>query len=285
MIEVDTIKALRETVRAWRRGARVVALVPTMGNLHDGHLNLVRRAQREADRVVVSIFVNPTQFAPGEDYAAYPRTFAQDRASLEAVGADAVFAPPVEEVYPRGPEQATRVEVGGLSDILCGASRPGHFVGVATVVSMLFNMVTPDMAVFGEKDYQQLAIIRRMVRELHIPVQVLGEPTTREASGLAMSSRNRYLDEQERARAPALYRSLREAAEALSAGERDFRKLEDRGWQQLEQAGMQPDYFSVRCQGDLGAPEQATRAFVVLAAARLSRARLIDNVTVDAGSP
>ncbi len=281
MLEVNTIEALREQVGAWRCEARRIALVPTMGNLHEGHLNLVRRALREADRVVMSVFVNPTQFAPGEDYDRYPRTFARDKEQLRALGADLMFVPSVDEVYPDGLEQATRVEVVGLTEILCGASRPGHFIGVATVVNMLFNMVAPDVAVFGEKDYQQLVIIRSMARELHLPVDVLGEPTARAASGLALSSRNGYLSADERGRATALHRSLKEIAEALKNGERDFPALESRGRERLAAAGLEPEYVSVR-QQDLSAPDAGTRAFVVLAAARLGRARLIDNIRIEA---
>jgi len=227
---------------------------------------------------VVSIFVNPTQFGPGEDFASYPRTYAEDKANLEALGVYMVFAPSVDEVYPHGPDHATQVEVGGLSDILCGASRPGHFIGVATVVNMLFNMVQPDVAVFGEKDYQQLTIIRRMVQELHIPVQIAGVPTAREPSGLALSSRNRYLDPDERDRAPALYRALQEVAASLRAGERDFAALEARGLERLEAAGMQPDYCAIRQREDLTAPEADSNDLVVLAAAWLGGARLIDNI-------
>lgn len=280
MLEARTIAELRTILGEWRRASQRIGLVPTMGNLHQGHLNLVRRALREADRVVVSVFVNPTQFAPGEDYQDYPRTFEQDWEQLEALGVDMVFAPSVGEMYPDGTKHATCIDVGDLGEILCGDSRPGHFKGMASVVNMLLNLTHPDVAVFGQKDYQQLVVIRRMVCDLHIPVAILGEPTARESSGLALSSRNRYLSENERRRAPALYHALQKASAALSAGERDFRKLEAKGCAELEEAGLQPEYFTVREAGDLAAPDPESGEFVVMAAARLGHARLIDNIVV-----
>lgn len=257
-----------------------VALVPTMGNLHAGHLSLVRAARERADSVVVSVFVNPMQFGPGEDYAEYPRTLEEDAAALAGEGVDLVFAPESGQMYPSG-DPATRVTVTGLSEILCGEDRPGHFEGVATVVAMLLNLVTPDLAVFGEKDYQQLAVIRRMAAELHLPVEIVGAPTVREADGLAMSSRNQYLSMDERAMAPVLYAALCEAAERLRAGDRDYAGIETEGRQRLAAAGFRPDYFAVRA-ADLGPPKPAARELRVLAAGRLGRARLIDNLAVRA---
>ena len=272
---------LRRVVGEWRRERQVVALVPTMGNLHAGHGSLVERAATRADRVVVSIFVNPLQFGPGEDFASYPRTLEADMARLAGVPCDLVFAPGVETMYPGGRESVARIEVPGVSEGLCGASRPGHFTGVATVVAKLFNLVTPDLAVFGEKDFQQLAVIGKMVRDLCFPVEIVAAPTVREPDGLAMSSRNAYLSPEERARAPALYGALVEAAETLRAGSRDFVALQQRGMDNLRSAGLVPDYFEVRRREDLAAPAAADARLVVLAAAKLGRARLIDNLPVD----
>lgn len=279
METLETIPDLRQRRGAWRQSGERVALVPTMGNLHAGHLALVREARRWAERTVVSIFVNPLQFGPSEDFAAYPRTLARDRDLLAAAGTDLLFAPPVDAVYPRGQAEQTRVEVPGLSDILCGETRPGHFAGVATVVCKLFNMVQPDLAVFGEKDFQQLLVIRRMVEDLCLPVEVQGLATVREADGLAMSSRNAYLTADERRRAPAVCRTLRLAGEGLQAG-LDREEVERRGIEDLTAAGLRPDYFSVRRAQDLAAPTAEDLDLVVLAAAYLGRARLIDNLRV-----
>jgi pantoate--beta-alanine ligase len=251
-----------------------------MGNLHAGHLELVRRARERADRTVVSIFVNPLQFGPSEDLAAYPRTLEADRKRLAEAGADLLFAPGVEEVYPGGQAGQTRVEVPGISDILCGASRPGHFTGVATVVCKLFNMVQPDLAVFGEKDFQQLMVIRRMTADLSMPVEILGAPTVREPDGLAMSSRNGYLNEEERQRAPRLQQTLRSAAQALQRGE-SVVGVESRAAAELAAAGFEPDYFSVRRAADLGEPGADEHELVILAAAHLGQTRLIDNIRAD----
>ncbi|ROR32875.1 pantoate--beta-alanine ligase [Inmirania thermothiophila] len=278
---VHTRQAVAAQVAAWRAEGLEVGFVPTMGNLHEGHLRLVDRALEMAPRVVVSVFVNPMQFGPGEDYERYPRTLEADLALLEARGAHLLFAPEVAEIYPRPMEETTRVEVPGLSDILCGAFRPGHFVGVATVVAKLLHIVRPDVAVFGRKDYQQLVIIRRMVEDLCIPVRIEGVDTVREPDGLAMSSRNAYLTADERVRAPELHGALAEAAARLRAGEDDFAAVEAAGRARLEAAGMRPDYFAVRRAADLAEPAPGERALVVLAAARLGSARLIDNVVVE----
>ncbi|MEA3410205.1 MAG: pantoate--beta-alanine ligase [Pseudomonadota bacterium] len=280
MHKVGDIAALREIVRSWRAAGERVGLVPTMGNLHAGHLGLVRRAKALAPRVVVSIFVNPTQFDRRDDLAAYPRTLEHDTDLLMEADVDLLFAPNESEIYPSGTENAAFVDVPSLSGILCGASRPGHFRGVATVVSKLFNMVQPDLAVFGEKDCQQLAVIRRLVHGLDFPVQVFGVPTFREGDGLAMSSRNRYLTPQERSRAPALYGMLKRISEALREGERDYAALEGDGIHELRESGFDPDYVSIRRQGDLRQPSTDDKELVVLAAARLGAARLIDNVIV-----
>lgn len=275
---VHYIRELRAEVRVWRERRETVGLVPTMGNLHAGHLALVEEARARCDRVVVSVFVNPTQFTPGEDYETYPRSLDRDCAVLEPMGVDSVFAPPVEEVYPDGPGARTRVELPELTGILCGATRPGHFTGVATVVAKLFNIVQPDVAVFGRKDFQQFIVIRRMVRDLDVPVEIVGSPTVREADGLAMSSRNWYLSARERPLATAINRMLRRVAQRLEAGERDIAALETEGRRELEAAGLRPDYVAVRRRDDLGSPTAGDRALVVLAAAYLGRTRLIDNI-------
>jgi len=280
MQTLTTIAELRQQVRAWRQNGERIALVPTMGNLHAGHLQLVDEARRCADRVVVSIFVNPMQFsdAGGGDFERYPRTFEADRGKLEASGADLLFFPSQQEMYPAGFENVTRVEVPGISDILCGAFRPGHFVGVATVVAKLFNMVQPDVAVFGEKDFQQLLVIRRLTEELCFPVEILGVPTVREASGLAMSSRNQYLTAEERERAAILYRTLQAAKTRLQAGEGTIATVESEALATLADAGFRPEYFTVRRARDLHPATPGDTELVILAAAWLGEARLIDNI-------
>jgi pantoate--beta-alanine ligase len=273
--------ALRAQLDDWRQAGLRIGLVPTMGNLHAGHLDLVHAAARQAHRVVVSIFVNPLQFGANEDFASYPRTLAEDLARLAAVDCHAVFTPDEATMYPGGRAGTTRIEVPGLSGILCGKSRPGHFAGVATVVAKLFNLVQPQLAVFGEKDRQQLTVIRRMATELCFPVEILAVPTRREADGLAMSSRNRYLEPGERAAAPAVYRALRTAADALGAGGRDFVALQQAGMDNIRSAGLDPEYFEIRREETLEPPQAADRRLVILAAARLGGARLIDNVAVE----
>lgn len=277
---IQDIAPLRRQLAQWRQAGERIALVPTMGNLHAGHLHLVEVARTHADRVVVSIFVNPLQFGAGEDLDAYPRTPAEDATRLEQAGVDLLFMPAEQTIYPHGRDGLTQVEVPGIGDILCGASRPGHFRGVATVVCKLFNLVQPDLACFGNKDFQQLAVLRRMVRDLDIPVQMLGVDTVREADGLAMSSRNGYLSAGERQQAPALYRCLQGIADRLTAGERDFARLEQQAGQQLQLAGLRPDYVSIRCADDLRPAEPEAGDLVILAAAYLGRARLIDNLLI-----
>lgn len=274
-----------DALAVWREaGKGRLGLVPTMGNLHAGHIALVDAARAQCRRVVTSIFVNPLQFGPDEDLHSYPRTFEADCAALEAAGVDAVFAPSVAQMYPYGGRSATTVHVADVTDMLCGTRRPGHFEGVATVVAKLFNLVRPDLAFFGEKDYQQLVVIRRMAEDLCTGIDVVGVPTVREADGLARSSRNQYLEPAQRKRAATLAAALRDCCERLAAGEQDFRALEARGWARLVDAGFEPDYFEVR-DANLGAPTPDTRRFRVLAAGHLGRARLIDNMGVSvAGS-
>jgi len=279
MLCFDRIQPLREQLSVWRKQGQSIALVPTMGNLHAGHLSLVKKAQQIADRTVATIFVNPTQFVPGEDYAAYPRTFEDDRKALEATGTDVLFHPDVHEMYPDGAGPQTRVTVTGLDDIFCGKFRPGHFSGVATVVTKLFNITEPDVALFGEKDYQQLLVIRRLVRDLDMPVEIVGMATVREDDGLALSSRNQYLSVTERRTAPMLYRTLLQISEEIKKGRTDYAKLEDDAVVHLIQAGFRPEYLSIRRASDLGEAGH-DRNLIVLAVAWLGRARLIDNVLV-----
>jgi len=274
-----SVAALRVQVAQWRKDGLRVAFVPTMGALHDGHLSLVKSGLAEADRVVVSIFVNPTQFGPNEDFAAYPRTEQADVAKLAGAGASAAYVPSVEEMYPAG--AATTVHVAGVSDGLCGTFRPGHFDGVATVVAKLLNQVQPDVALFGEKDFQQLQVIRRMARDLDLPVAIRGVPTLREADGLAMSSRNAYLSAQERATAPVLHRTLSEVAARLQAGAEAAPVLKD-GIAAILAAGFgSVDYLELRSVEDLTPLERLDRPARLIVAARLGKARLIDNIAVN----
>ncbi|MCF5656008.1 pantoate--beta-alanine ligase, partial [Pseudomonas poae] len=250
----------------------------TMGNLHDGHATLVTKAAQQADFVVASIFVNPLQFGANEDLDKYPRTLAADQERLLQAGCNLLFAPTVEEMYPEGMSGQTRVSVPHVSEGLCGASRPGHFEGVATVVSKLFNMVQPDIAVFGQKDYQQLAVIRAMVHDLNMPIQIIGEPTVRAEDGLALSSRNGFLSEQERAIAPVLYRSLSHIAAAIKAGDHDFASLRAEQVRQIEAAGLRLDYLEVRQGVHLRPATAQDQDIVILVAAFLGSTRLIDNL-------
>lgn len=268
---------VRDVVRSWRARSERVAFVPTMGNLHSGHLALVDAAHEKADHVVVSIFVNPTQFGPSEDFARYPRTEIEDEMKLGKQDVDLLFLPSVEEMYPGGTGETTFVEVPELSDQLCGAHRPGHFRGVATVVARLFNIVQPDVALFGEKDFQQLLVIRRMARDLAFPVEIFGVPTSRADDGLALSSRNQYLSAEERELAPRLRVTLEETAKKIRAGVRDIASLERDAMQSLERLGFQPEYVAVRRAVDLE-PPAAGEDLVILVAARLGSTRLIDNL-------
>lgn len=278
MIDTFTeLDALRERVRSWKRDGLRVAFVPTMGNLHDGHFSLVKLARTHADRVVASVFVNPTQFGPNEDFARYPRTPDADARGLEAAGCDALWLPSVEAMYPYGVEATVRVQVPNVTTTLEGVSRPGHFDGVATVVSRLFNQVQPDVAVFGRKDYQQLAVVRYMVRDLAFPIEIVGADIVREANGLAMSSRNQYLSADERAQAAQISRCLAAMADAVRAGE-PREAVETGASQRLVEAGFEPDYAVLR-RPDLTVPATGeTGSMVALIAARLGRTRLIDNL-------
>ncbi len=280
---MDTISAiaqLRDRVNQWQASGERIAFVPTMGNLHAGHLELIKAAAGKGSRVLVSIFVNPLQFAPGEDFEKYPRTLADDREQLSGLSVDCLFTPDTEILYPRGKSGTAMVVVPELSDVLCGASRPGHFAGVATVVAKLFNLVQPSVALFGKKDYQQLLIIRRMVQDLNFPTEIIGVETVREHDGLAMSSRNQYLSAGERAKAPELFRVLSDVKRSIMGGARDYPRLEQDAMQALSAHGFAPEYVEVRRSDDLLRPSDHDQSLVLLAAARLGQARLIDNLEI-----
>lgn len=280
MRTVHTVSELREAVDEYRRQGNRIALVPTMGNLHAGHLALVHDARQRADIVITSIFVNPLQFGPNEDLDNYPRTLAEDQDRLADAGSDLVFAPSAREVYPNGIEYHTHVTVPVITELHCGASRPGHFTGVATVVTILFNMVRPDVAVFGEKDFQQLAVIRKLTRDLCLPIEIIGMPTFRESDGLAMSSRNNYLTESERRKAVRLYEMLCETAERIREGRRDFSTLSDEAIKTLDREGFHPDYFNIVNSDSLEPAGYDDSRITILGAAWLGRTRLIDNVSL-----
>lgn len=280
MQTVSSMHDVREHVRGWHAAHQTVALVPTMGNLHEGHLYLARLARKVADRVAMSIFVNPTQFGAGEDFEHYPRTFDEDRAKLVAEGTvDLLFVPDEREIYPFGTAHAVRVVLPPLADELCGASRPGHFNGVATVVCRLLNIVQPDVAVLGRKDYQQLVLLERMVADLSMPTRIVSGATMREPDGLAMSSRNRYLTAEERAKAPVLHEALERVRARLLEGATEHATLARDAVESLRAAGFEPDYVEIRMASDLARPPPGAAAadLIVLGAARLGRARLIDN--------
>lgn len=279
---ISTVAEMRELVTAWREAGDTISLVPTMGNLHAGHMSLVTLAAEHAEHVIASVFVNPTQFGPDEDFSEYPRTFDMDQRRLARAGVDALFAPTVEEMYPAGVDVATQVQVpvSELSSQLEGEWRPGHFTGVASVVCRLFNICTPDVAVFGQKDYQQLLVLRRMVADLHLPITIFAAPTERADSGLALSSRNSYLSDEQKEQAVALQASLAAAGEAVRSGQTDFASVEAEGRRQLEAAGLSPEYFTVRRAADLSVAEERHANLVILAAARLGDVRLLDNILV-----
>ena len=276
MQTISTISELRRIIHTWKTQGDSVAFVPTMGNLHDGHLHLVKEAKNKAQRVVVSIFVNPTQFGVNEDFSSYPRTETRDQEKLLTIGTDLVFLPSVDEMY--NPNAKTSVTVAGLSEIHCGASRVGHFTGVATVVCKLFNMVQPNLALFGLKDFQQLMVIRTMVRDLNIPVEILGIDTVRESDGLAMSSRNGYLSKKERKTAPVLYQTLCSAKEAIVQG-KTIENVTTQAIQRLNDAGFVVDYFTVCRADDLSLAQDTDTELVILTAAKLGKTRLIDNLS------
>jgi pantoate--beta-alanine ligase len=280
MRTVHALKELRTMLRGYRQKGKRIALVPTMGNLHEGHISLVRRASETADIVVTSIFVNPIQFGATEDLDSYPRTLQEDQEALEKAGNTLVFTPSNSEIYPEGLARQTRVMVPEVSEGHCGASRPGHFEGVATIVTVLLNIVQPDVAVFGEKDFQQLAVIRKLIRDLMIPVEIVGAPTVRDKDGLAKSSRNSNLSEAERAAAPVIYQSLKDAAEKIRLGRFDFNAIEVEADIALRAAGLRPDYFNIANSLTLKPATADDTQLTLLVAAFLGTTRLIDNLSV-----
>lgn len=281
MLIIETLPLLRQQIRRLRMEGKRVALVPTMGNLHDGHMKLVDEAKARADVVVVSIFVNPMQFDRPEDLARYPRTLQEDCEKLNKRKVDLVFAPSVKEIYPNGTETHTYVDVPGLSTMLEGASRPGHFRGVSTIVSKLFNLVQPDIACFGEKDFQQLALIRKMVADMGFDIEIIGVPIMRAKDGLALSSRNGYLTAEQRKIAPALYKVLSSIADKLQAGERDLDEIIAIAGQELNEKGFRADDIQIRDADTLLEVSENSKRAVILVAARLGDARLIDNKMVE----
>ena len=280
MLIIETIPLLRREIRRWRQEGKRIALVPTMGNLHQGHLTLVEEAKARADVVVVSVFVNPMQFDRPDDLARYPRTLQEDCEKLTRLGVDLVFAPSEKEVYPKGLEQQTYVDVPSLSTMLEGASRPGHFRGVSTIVSKLFNLIQPDIACFGEKDFQQLALIRKMVSDLNFDIDIVGVPIVRGPDGLALSSRNGYLTADERRLAPRLFNIMSHLATQLENGERNIDELLEQATSRLREAGLQPDELFVRDADTLLDVNVDTKTAVILVSAWLGKARLIDNMRV-----
>ena len=281
MQTVQDAPALRAAIRGWRSKGQTVGFVPTMGNLHAGHQSLIKLARARTDRVIASVFVNPTQFGPHEDFERYPRTLLQDQTALTDEGCDLLFAPEVATIYPYGAAHSVSLHVPQITDTLEGAQRPGHFDGVATVVCKLFNLVQPDLAVFGQKDFQQLKVIERMVRDLSLPLKVMAAPTLRAEDGLALSSRNQYLSAAERARAPLIHDTLLKMRELLAKGHA-WRALEQVAKARLLRAGFVPDYAVIRCAEDLAEPAEGQReGLIALIAARLGSTRLIDNLIFD----
>jgi len=275
-----TSKQLRAAITVARRKSKTVGFVPTMGNLHAGHIELVRRAKNLCDIVVVSIFVNPLQFGANEDLDSYPRTIGADKEKLFGEGIQLLFAPEVKEIYPEGMATQTQVNVPEICNALCGADRPGHFLGVATVVTKLFNIVQPDLAVFGQKDFQQLAIIRKIVEDLCLPIEIIGQATARAKDGLALSSRNSFLSEEHRNCAPSLHKILQQCRDAIACGYDNYTELEQYACDQLLSAGFIPDYFSILDSKTLKAANDNTEELVLAVAAHLGSTRLIDNVTL-----
>jgi len=280
MNTVHTIEALRNVVQQQKRNGKKIVFVPTMGNLHEGHIELVSQGLKQGDFVITSIFVNPLQFGANEDLDSYPKTLKQDQEKLAAAGNHLVFAPSASEIYPTGMDDQSKVIVPNITDLHCGDSRPGHFTGVSTVVTMLFNMVQPDVAVFGEKDFQQLAVIRKMVKDLFMPIEILGVPTVREKDGLAKSSRNGYLNAEERSIAPKLRQILNSTAQKIREGQRDFTSLTAEAQEQLEKNQFKNDYFNIVDTETLKPASEKTLSIIILAAAFMGTTRLIDNITV-----
>jgi pantoate--beta-alanine ligase len=280
MDQATSVTELRQYVQHWKDHGQSIAFIPTMGNLHDGHISLIEKGQALCDRSICSIFVNPMQFGPNEDWDHYPRSLDADIEKLEAIGCDLVYLPTASELYPEGLDKISHVQVTDLTDHYEGAHRPGHFTGVATVVLKLFNIVRPDISVFGKKDYQQYRVISKMVEDFNLDVQIIGHETTRDASGLATSSRNQYLDAAQKEKAALIYRTLQQVAAAIEQGERDFRALEQDAFDSLDGAGFKTDYFNI-CNADTLLPATPQdRDLVILVTAAMGPTRLLDNIEV-----
>ena len=280
MYQANSVTELRQYVQHWKDHGQSIAFIPTMGNLHAGHMSLIEKGQSLCDRNLCSIFVNPMQFGPNEDFNHYPRTLDSDLAQLEAAGCDLVYLPAASELYPQGLDKITQIQVTDLTDHYEAAHRPGHFTGVATVVLKLFNIVNPDVSVFGKKDFQQYRVISKMVADLNLDVQIIGQETTRETSGLATSSRNQYLDAEQTRTAAMIYQTLRETAQQISKGERDYPAVEKRASTNLESAGFKTDYFSI-CNAETLLPASPEdRDLVILVTAALGATRLLDNIEI-----
>ncbi len=281
MDQANSVSELRQYVQHWKDHKQSIAFVPTMGNLHQGHLSLIEKGQSLCDRSICSIFVNPMQFGPNEDFNHYPRTLTHDLELLESIGCDLVYMPTASELYPEGLDNISQVIVTDLTDTFEGAHRPGHFTGVATIVAKLFNIVKPDISVFGKKDFQQYCVISKMTQDLNLDVEVIGQETTRESSGLATSSRNQYLTDEQTARAGLIYQTLQDASKRIREGETDFASLEQQYIEQLSQAGFETDYFSV-CNADTLKPATTgDKKLVILVTAQLGETRLLDNIEID----
>jgi pantoate--beta-alanine ligase len=281
MDQANSISELRQYVQHWKDHKQSIAFTPTMGNLHQGHLSLIEKGQSLCDRSICSIFVNPMQFGPNEDFNHYPRTLTRDLELLESISCDLVYMPTASELYPQGLENISQVVVTDLTDTFEGAHRPGHFTGVATIVAKLFNIVKPDISVFGKKDFQQYCVINKMTRDLNLDVEIIGQETTRESSGLATSSRNQYLNDEQTAQGALIYQTLQDASKRIREGETDFASLEKQYIEQLSQAGFETDYFSI-CNADTLKPATTEdKKLVILVTARLGETRLLDNIEID----
>jgi pantoate--beta-alanine ligase len=281
MYQATSVKELHHYVEHWKDHRQSIAFMPTMGNLHEGHLSLIRKGQSLCDRTICSIFVNPMQFGPNEDFNHYPRTLDNDIKQLESIGCDLVYLPTASELYPKGLDKITQVQVTDLTDSYEGAHRPGHFTGVATIVLKLFNIVRPDVSVFGKKDYQQYQVIRKMVEDLNLEVDIIGHETTRENNGLATSSRNQYLNEAQLQQAGIIYKTLKDVSAALLAGNRDYESLQNDSIAQLQQNGLDTDYFSICNAQTLKPAKSDDLLIVILVTAQLGSTRLLDNVEID----
>ena len=283
MYQATSVSELRQYIEHWKDHSESIAFITTMGNLHQGHLSLIEKGQSLCDRSICSIFVNPMQFGPNEDFNHYPRTLERDIELLEEIGCDLVYMPAASELYPEGLDKITQIKVTDLTEVFEGAHRPGHFTGVATIVLKLLNIVRPDVSVFGKKDFQQYRVIKKMVQDLNLGVDIIGAETTREANGLATSSRNQYLSDDQKAQAALIYQTLKELAAGISAGERDFNKLEQASTEKLRQAGFQTEYFCVWNAETLNPASTEDRRLAILVTARLGDTRLLDNIEIDLG--